>query len=148
MKKIIVVGVGAQGSTIAKRMDEHPQVSEIICADYDQKAAEKLSDSLNKATALQLDASDVDNVIRAAQGCDLIVNGLPLEYNLNIMEAALAVNASYFDMAGPMEDVGFVESYQMMFTKWHQKFKDKGPDSASRGRIRPRSCQCHGQGSC
>jgi predicted dinucleotide-binding enzyme len=31
MKRIIVIGVGAQGSTIAKRMDEHPGVSEIIC---------------------------------------------------------------------------------------------------------------------
>ncbi len=126
VKKIIVVGVGAQGSTIAKRMDEHPQVSEIICADYDQKAAEKLSRSLNKAKAIQLDAGNIENVIQVAQGCDLMVNGLPLEYNLIVMEAALAVNASYFDMAGPMEDVGFVESYQMMFTKWHQKFKAKG----------------------
>ena len=126
MKKIVVVGVGAQGSTIAKRLDEHPQVSEIICADYDEEAAQKLSASLKKARAVQLDASDIDNVIRVAQGCDLIVNGLPLEYNLVIMEAALAVNASYFDMAGPMEDVGFVESYQMMFSNWHHKFEEKG----------------------
>ena len=42
MKKVIVVGVGAQGSTIAKRLNDHPGVSEIICADYDQKAAEAL----------------------------------------------------------------------------------------------------------
>ncbi len=126
MKKIIVVGVGAQGSTIAKRMDEHPDVSEIICADYDRTAAEVLKNSLGKARALQLDASDVDKVIDAAEGCDLIVNGLPLEFNLPVMEAALAVNASYFDMAGPMESIGFVESYQQMFSEWHQKFKDKG----------------------
>ena len=126
MKKIIVVGVGAQGSTIAKRMDEHPGVSEIICADYDSKAAEALSDTLGKARALQLDASDVKKVIAAAEGCDLIVNGLPLEFNLIVMEAALAVNASYFDMAGPMESIGFVESYQLMFSVWHQKFKEKG----------------------
>ncbi len=33
MKKIIVIGVGAQGSTIAKRINEHRGVSEIICAD-------------------------------------------------------------------------------------------------------------------
>jgi saccharopine dehydrogenase-like NADP-dependent oxidoreductase len=126
VKKIIVVGVGAQGSTIAKRMDEEPCVSEIICADYDQKAAEELSNTLHKAKALQLDAGDINNVIRAAEGCDLIVNGLPLEFNLIIMEAALAVNASYFDMAGPMEDIGFIESYKMMFSKWHHKFKEKG----------------------
>ncbi len=126
MKRIIVIGVGAQGSTIAKRLNDHPGVSEIICADYDRKAAEALSGSLSKATALQLDASDVNNVIRAARGCDLIVNGLPLDFNLPVMEAALAVNASYFDMAGPMEDIGFVESYKLLFSEWHEKFKAKG----------------------
>ena len=126
MKKIIIIGVGAQGSTIAKRMDSHPAISEIICADYDRKAAEELSSSLKKATPLQLDASEVANVIEASRECDLIVNGLPLEYNLTVMEAALAVNASYFDMAGPMEDIGFIESYQMLFSEWHDKFKAKG----------------------
>ncbi len=126
MKRIIVIGVGAQGSTIAKRMNEHPGVSEIICADYDRKAAEALSSTLGKAKALQLDASDVNNVIQAAKGCDLIVNGLPLDFNLAVMEAALAVNASYFDMAGPMEDIGFVESYKLLFSEWHERFKAKG----------------------
>ena len=52
MKKLIIAGVGAQGSTIARRLDEHPVVSEIICADYDFEAAEKLSGSLKKAKAL------------------------------------------------------------------------------------------------
>jgi len=126
VKKIIVVGVGAQGSTIAKRMDEHPDVSEIICADYDIKAAQELKSTLGKAKAFQLDARDGKRVIQTAQGCDLIVNGLPLEFNLIIMKAALAVNASYFDMAGPMEDMGFVESYQLLFSEWHEKFKTKG----------------------
>jgi saccharopine dehydrogenase-like NADP-dependent oxidoreductase len=126
VKKIAIFGVGAQGSTIARRMDEHPNVSEIICADYDRRAAEELSKSLNKARPLQLDASDVKNVIEAAEGCDLVVNGLPLEYDLIVMEAALAANASYMDMAGPMEAIGFVESYQLIFSEWHEKFKEKG----------------------
>ena len=126
MKKLIIAGVGAQGSTIAKRMDGHPDVSEIICADYDIQAARKLSDSLQKATAMQLDAREVKEVIKASEGCDPIVNGLPLEYDLNVMEAALAVNASYLDMAGPMEDIGFVESYKLIFSKWHKQFQGKG----------------------
>jgi saccharopine dehydrogenase-like NADP-dependent oxidoreductase len=116
MKKIAIFGVGAQGSTIARRMDEHPNVSGIVCADYDSRAAEELSNSLNKASALQLDASDVNNVIKAAGGCDLVVNGLPLEYDLIVMEAALAVNASYMDMAGPMEDIGFEELAKLDIT--------------------------------
>jgi saccharopine dehydrogenase-like NADP-dependent oxidoreductase len=126
MKKIIIVGVGAQGSTIARRLDEHPAVDKIICADYDINAAEKLSNSLQRSKAVQLDARNVTNVIQAAQGCDLIVNGLPLEYNLIIMEAALALNASYVDLAGPMEKIGFVESYRQIFSEWHEKFKEKG----------------------
>ena len=126
MKKIMIIGVGAQGSTIAKRVDEEPGVSEIICADFDSKAAQELSHSLNKAKALQLDASDVNNVIAAADGCDLIVNGLPLDFNLIIMEAALAANASYMDMAGPMESIGFVESYKLVFSQWHERFRAKG----------------------
>ena len=126
MKKIAIFGVGAQGSTIARRMDEHPYVSEIICADYDSRAAGELSTSLSKASAVQLDASDVKNVIKAAEGCDVVVNGLPLEYDLIVMEAALAVNALYMDLAGPMEDIGFVESYQLIFSEWHERFKEKG----------------------
>ena len=126
MKRIIVVGVGAQGSTIAKRLNDHPGVSEIVCADYDRKAAQALSETLEKATALQLDANEVASVVAAAQGCDLIVNGLPLEYNLTVMEAALAVNACYFDMAGPMEEIGFVESYKQLFNEWHAKFAAQG----------------------
>ncbi len=126
MKKLAVIGVGAQGSTIARRMDEHPLVSEIICADYDMDAAEKLSRSLRKATAVKLDAGDLKAVIQAVEGCDLIVNGLPLEYDLILMEAALAVNGSYLDMAGPMEKIGFVESYKLIFSEWHTKFEEKG----------------------
>jgi len=126
VKKIIIVGVGAQGSTIARRLDDHPAVAEIICADYDIKAAEKLSGSLNRSRAVQLDAGEVNNVVQAARGCDMIVNGLPLEYNLIIMEAALALNASYVDLAGPMEKIGFVESYRLIFSEWHEKFKAKG----------------------
>jgi saccharopine dehydrogenase-like NADP-dependent oxidoreductase len=53
-----------------------------------------------------------------------MVNGLPLEFNLIMMEAALAVNASYMDMAGPMEDRGFVESYKLIFSEWHENFKE------------------------
>ena len=126
MKKIIIVGVGAQGSTIARRLDDHPSVTEIICADYDIRVAEKLSRSLQRASAIQLDAREVGNVIQAARGCDLVVNGLPLAYNLIIMEAALAINAAYIDLAGPMEKIGFVESYRMIFAEWHQKFKSRG----------------------
>lgn len=127
MKKVIVIGVGAQGSTIAKRMSENPNVSEVICADYDLKASQELGNTLEKAKAIQLDARDVDNVVKASQGVDLIVNGLPLEYNLTVMEAALIVGADYIDMAGPiLEEIGFIESYKLIFSEWNDRFRELG----------------------
>ena len=54
VKKIAIFGVGAQGSTIARRMDEHPHVSEIVCADYDARAAEELSKSLGDLRRVEL----------------------------------------------------------------------------------------------
>ncbi len=99
MRKIMIMGAGAQGSTIAKRMEEDPRVEEIVCADHDKRAAEELEKSLSKATAVQVDAREVSNIVAAAKGCDLIVNGLPPDFNMRVMDAALEAGASYLDMA-------------------------------------------------
>ena len=56
MKKILILGVGAQGSTVAKRMDQESEVSEIICADYDKKAVDELVKLLKKGRGVQIDA--------------------------------------------------------------------------------------------
>jgi saccharopine dehydrogenase-like NADP-dependent oxidoreductase len=50
-KRILVLGVGAQGSTVAQRMDEEPKVDEIICADYDPRAVGELVKILKKGQA-------------------------------------------------------------------------------------------------
>lgn len=126
MKKVLVIGLGAQGSTIAKHLEAHPKVKHIVCADYDQVLSERLGASLSKATAMQVDARKLTSIIAAAEGCNLIINGLPLEHNLNVMEAALAVGAGYMDLSGPMEKMGFVETYQWLFSEWHDRFRSKG----------------------
>jgi saccharopine dehydrogenase-like NADP-dependent oxidoreductase len=99
MRKIMILGTGAQGSTIAKRMQEEPSVKEIVCADYDMRAAQELEGSLSKAKAVQIDARRVGDIVAAAKGCELIVNGLPPNFNMRVMDAALEAGASYLDMA-------------------------------------------------
>jgi len=86
MRKIMILGTGAQGSTIAKRMQEEPSVEEIVCADYDMRAAEDLEKSLSKAKAVQVDGSKVENIVAAAKGCELIVNGLPPDFNTQVLD--------------------------------------------------------------
>jgi saccharopine dehydrogenase-like NADP-dependent oxidoreductase len=120
------MGVGAQGGAIAKRLDEEKNVSEIICADYDLKAAETLGNTLKKAKATQVDAGDVQNIVKAADGADIIVNGLPTDYNLNVIEAALLSNACYMDLCATyLEGQSLVDSAKHMFFK-DKRFQEKG----------------------
>lgn len=126
MKKVLVLGLGAQGCAISKHLNENDSVFTLVCADYDRILAEHHEQTLSKATGIQLDASDLNLITKAAEGCYLIVNCLPLEYNMKVMEAALAVGANYMDLAGPMEEIGFVESYRLLFSDWHKRFKSKG----------------------
>ena len=99
MKKVLVLGVGAQGSAAAKRLDLEPNVEEVICADYDMKAVENVVSSIKKGRGVQVDAHDKDSIVAAAQGVDLILNGLPLECTKNVLDAALEVKANYQDYA-------------------------------------------------
>jgi len=103
MKRILVLGVGAQGSAAAKRLDKEPNVSEIICADIDQKAVDNVVNSISKGKGALIDAHDKDSIVAAAQGVDLILNGLPLERTKNVLDAALEVKANYQDYAGTTE---------------------------------------------
>ncbi|NLD20503.1 MAG: hypothetical protein GX663_09750 [Clostridiales bacterium] len=100
MKKVLVLGAGAQGSAAAKRLDVDPGVSEIICADYDLSAVEELVLDLKKAKAVKVDATDVDSIVKVAEGCDLILNALALTFNHNVLDATLKVKANYQDYNG------------------------------------------------
>ena len=126
MKRVMVIGVGAQGSTIAKRLNEETLIEEIICADYDEKAASEMEKTLSKAKGIKVNARNKDEIVAAAQGVELIVNGLAPDFNVNVLEAALEVGACYQDMAsGPVSDVGFVEAVERAFS-YDEKFKAKG----------------------
>lgn len=125
-KKVIVLGTGAQGSTIAMRLNEEPNVSEIICADYNIDAAQRLEQKLDKARAVKVDGNNIDEILDASKGADLIVNGLPPDFNVNLMEAALEGKMHYQDMAsGPVDDIDFVGAVKRQLA-YDDKFKQAG----------------------
>jgi len=127
MKKIMILGTGAQGSTVAQRMDEEPNVGEIICADYDKKAVDELVKIIKKGRGVQVDASKIENIVEAAQGVDLIVNALPLAYGPNVLEAALRTKINYQDFAATdalLDD--WVEGIKLMYTEYGRRFAEIG----------------------
>ena len=129
--KILVLGTGAQGTTVAKRLDEEPGVSSIICADYNTEAVNELTGILTKAKGMKCDAYNVDEIINCAQGVDLIVNALPLEFGKNVLDAALAVQANYQDFSSTTafdEDVniGWIRGMKYQFEVYSPKFEEIG----------------------
>ena len=125
-KEVIVLGTGAQGSTIAMPLDEEPNVARVICADYNLEAAQRLEQKLTKAVAFKVDGNNMNEILEASKGADLIVNGLPPDFNVNLMEAALQGKMNYQDMAsGPVEDTDFVGAVKRQLA-YDNKFKEAG----------------------
>ena len=133
MKKVMVCGCGAQGSTICRKLDQEPNIEEVICADFNYAAAEAVCKLMTKGTPKQVDASSVDAIVAAAEGCELIVNVMPLELGINVMKAALQVKACYQDLSAcenvvegyPEYDTWF-EGIRYMYTEYGKKFAENG----------------------
>ncbi len=125
-KTVIIMGTGAQGGTIAMRLNEEPNVEKIICADYDLDAAKRYEKMLDKAAAVQVDARNTDEIVAASKGAALIVNGLPPDFNPAVMEAALTNGMHYQDMAsGPVADIDFVGAVKRQLNL-DEQFKSAG----------------------
>lgn len=127
MKKILILGVGAQGSTVARRMDEEPKVAEIICADYDEKAVNELVKDLKKARGMKIDASKIEEIVAAAKGVDLIINALPLAFGPNVLEAAIEAKTNYQDFAATdaLTD-NWIDGIKLMYTEYSRRFAENG----------------------
>lgn len=123
-KRVVMLGAGAQGTTVVRNLEKEENVGEIIVGDYDIKAAEKLANSVSKGSAVQVNAGDVDSIRNAVRGADLMVVALPLDYGKNLFAAALEEKVNYMDFAA-MEDLDpdWVKCVEIMLTEYNEKFK-------------------------
>ena len=127
MKKIMILGTGAQGTTVAERMDEEPSVGEIILADYNKDAVDTLVASLTKARGVKVNASNTDEIAAVAEGVDLIVDALPLQFGPNVLEAALKVGCNYQNFAATDEfDFDWLKCMDILYNDYGERFKAIG----------------------
>ena len=100
-KKILVVGTGAIGIVIASELAKNPEIKEVRLADINLQRAEQIRDWLKseKVSAHRVDAGKLDDVVRVAEGVDVIVNATLPRFNLTITEAAFKAKANYVDLA-------------------------------------------------
>ncbi len=133
MKKVMVCGCGAQGSTICRKLDQEPNIEEVVCADYNFEAAKAVCKLMKKGTPKQVNAAHVDEIAKAAEGCELIVNVMPLDFGVNVLQAAIQVKANYQDLSAceniaECEDPrdNWLEGIKIMYTEYGKKFAENG----------------------
>jgi len=99
MTTVLVIGAGAQGGPCASILARDRDVSGIVLADINLELAKRVAKKVgsDKIAVLKLDAGNVDDVVRAAKGVEVIINLTLTAYDMIIMEAALRCGANYVD---------------------------------------------------
>ena len=99
--KVLVVGTGAIGIVIASELAKNPEVEEVRLADINLQRAERIRDWMksDKVSTHCVDAGKLDDVVKVAEGVDVIVNATLPRFNLTIIDAALKAKANYVDLA-------------------------------------------------
>jgi saccharopine dehydrogenase-like NADP-dependent oxidoreductase len=126
MKKVLVIGAGAQGGPCASILAGEEGVQKILLGDIDLGLAQRVADKVNstKVEAFKLDASNEAEVVAAAQGVDVVINLTHLKFNDVILSAALAAKTHYVDTAS---DTPFLEDWiSGEEHKLHKDFKAIG----------------------
>jgi len=121
VRKVLVVGAGAQGGPCASILSRQEDVAKIVLGDIDIDLATRVKEKIksDKVTAVKLDASKIKEIEKAASGADIIINLTLCEFNENIMKAALNTGSHYVDAAG------FFDS-ESEFKKADNEFKKAG----------------------
>lgn len=98
--KVFVLGLGAQGRVISYLLDKSGVVDELRVGDIQPDSVKGFVDGmLDNASLYKVDASKMDEVIKAAKGVDVIVNAVLPSLNINVLKAALQSGSHYIDLA-------------------------------------------------
>jgi len=101
MQKVLIVGAGGQGGPCASILAKDKDVAEIVLGDIDVELANRVKNKIksDKINAVKLDAGKVEEIKSAAQGADVIINLALIQFNANIMKAAVENGSHYVDTA-------------------------------------------------
>jgi saccharopine dehydrogenase (NAD+, L-lysine forming) len=94
--RIFVLGVGGTGSLLAHLLVR--QGHTVWCGDRDPERARKFLGKKSEIKVFETNARNLWSIVRAARGCNLIVNASPAVFNEIILRAALRLRAHYLDL--------------------------------------------------
>ena len=101
MKVLVLGGAGAVCQHTTRDLAQTSNFDDIIVADYNLDAAQALVAEIGDARlrAVKVDAGDYDELLRACQGADVVVNGLPFKYDLPVTKACVEAGVNGLDVS-------------------------------------------------
>lgn len=115
--KIFVLGVGATGSLLVKLLAR--QGHQVLCGDRDPIRARDFLGAKSTIAVQRVNARNLRSIVKAAKGCQLLINACPAVFNNIVMRAALRLRAHYLDTASQLranpfrpEQFGFDQQFR------------------------------------
>jgi saccharopine dehydrogenase-like NADP-dependent oxidoreductase len=133
--RIFVLGAGATGSLLAELLER--QGHTVWCGDRDTARARLFLGKRSTIAVTKVNARNLRGIVRAARGCQLIVNASASVFNQIVMRAALRLRAHYVDLSSHLTRNPF-KAEQFSYAK---RFEEKnrtalinagGPDEPAR----------------
>jgi saccharopine dehydrogenase-like NADP-dependent oxidoreductase len=117
--RIFVLGAGATGSLLAQLLER--QGHTVWCGDRDPERARRFLGRRSTIAVSEVNARNLRGIVKAAKGCQLIVNASASVFNEIVLRAALRLRAHYVDLSSHLRRNPF-RAEQFRYVK---KFQEK-----------------------
>src|SRR5580692_8360271 len=94
--RIFVLGAGATGSLLAHLLER--QGHTVWCGDRDPERARHFLGKKSTIPVVEANARNLWSIVRAARGCQLLINASPAVFNEIVLRAALRLRSHYLDL--------------------------------------------------
>jgi Saccharopine dehydrogenase NADP binding domain len=98
--RIFILGAGATGSLLAQLLDR--QGHTVWCGDRDTERARRFLGKRSPIPVATVNARNLRGIVKAAKGCQLIVNASASVFNEIVLRAALRLRAHYLDLSSQL----------------------------------------------
>jgi saccharopine dehydrogenase (NAD+, L-lysine forming) len=117
--RIFVLGAGATGSLLAQLLER--QGHTVWCGDRDPERARRFLGRRSTIPVTEVNARNLRGIVKAAKGCQLIVNASASVFNEIVLRAALRMRSHYMDLSSHLTRNPF-KAEQFRYAK---KFSEK-----------------------
>ena len=117
--RIFILGAGATGSLLAQLLERQGHV--VWCGDRDPMRARRFLGKKSAIPVTTVNARNLRAIVKAAKGCQLIVNASASVFNQIVIRAALRLRAHYLDLSSHLT----VNPFKAEQERYKKKFEER-----------------------